>query len=213
MYFRMGATKGKNYKPYLVRNNIWFVFTIGGSLFAINCVLQDLPSNWCELGGVVIQARKRQWHSMENHFTSQLFLDTFYHSLLCFNQFSVRILQGRSLLVKFPGRRGRSMGIGLKWRSVLYNKISLYISSTAVFLLDCLGQGTSIFPYVQEKYQMVSPFIFFFERTPYGTTYILSLQVLEKGTARREACRCGELRCMDGSLRLHGLHKYANIMV
>ena len=72
---------------------------------------------------------------MENHFTSQLFLDTFYHSLLCFNQFSVRILQGRSLLVKFPGRRGRSMGIGLKWRSVLYNKISLYISSTAVFLL------------------------------------------------------------------------------
>ena len=38
------------------------------------------------------------------------------------------------------------MGIGSKCRSVIYNKISLYISSTAVFPLDCLGQGTSIFP-------------------------------------------------------------------
>ena len=177
-------------------------------------MFQDLPSNWCESGDVVIQERKRQWHSMENHFTSQLFLDTFRHSLALLQSIFCAHPSGSiSLLVKFPGRRGRSMGIGSKWRSILYNKISLYISSTAVFLLDCLGQGTSIFPYVQEKYQMVSPFIFFFERTPYGTTYILSLQVLEKGTARREACRCGELRCMDGSLRLHGLHKYANNMV
>ena len=178
----MGTTKAKTYISYLVWNNIWFVFFINFKItlqticFAINYVFQDLPSNWCESGDVVIQERKRQWHSMENHFTSQLFLDTFRHSLALLQSIFCAHPSGSiSLLVKFPGRRGRSMGIGSKWRSILYNKISLYISSTAVFLLDCLGQGTSIFPSVQEKYQMVSPFIFFFEGTPYGTTYILSL--------------------------------------
>ena len=98
-----------------------------------------------------MQERQRQWYSIENHFTSQLFLATFHHSLALLESIFCAHPSGPiAILVKFPGRRGRSMGIGSKCRSVLYNKTSLYISSTAVFLLDCLGQGTSNFPHVRE---------------------------------------------------------------
>ena len=83
-----------------------------------------------------MQERQRQWYSIENHFTPQLFLATFHRSLaLLESKFCAHPSGLISLLVKFPGRRGRSMGIGSKCRSVIYNKISLYISSTAVFPL------------------------------------------------------------------------------